>query len=171
MSPLATASDEMIREFEKTLREAEALGITKYELPVQPIQNATLSRLPCGLTKYDIDGADTSPAGIAQTANPAVVPPDNLPVRFLRLEKPVSIPDDEVRDFDNTAFGPSRAQSMREILGYVPVEPDGSVRVAVPANVAFAISVVDDGGAADRSTPPELAERHAGGNPLVQGLP
>jgi hypothetical protein len=35
---------------------------------------------------------------------------------------------------------------MREILGYVPVEPDGSVRVAVPANVAFAISVLDDEG-------------------------
>lgn len=95
---------------------------------------------------YDIDGADASPAGIAQTANPAVVPPDDLPVRFLRLEKPVSIPDEEVRDFDNTAFGRSLAQSMREILGYVPVEPDGSVRVAVPANVAFAISVVDDEG-------------------------
>jgi uncharacterized protein with von Willebrand factor type A (vWA) domain len=32
MSPLATASDEMIREFEKTLREAEALGITGPEM-------------------------------------------------------------------------------------------------------------------------------------------
>ena len=32
---------------------------------------------------------------------------------------------------------------MREILGYVPIEPDGSVRVTVPANVAFQISVVD----------------------------
>lgn len=95
---------------------------------------------------YDIDGVDTSPAGIAQTANPENVPPDDLPVRFLRLEKPVSIPDEEVRDFDNTAFGRNPAQSMREILGYVPVEPDGSVRVAVPANVAFAISVVDDEG-------------------------
>jgi len=95
---------------------------------------------------YDIDGVDTSPAGIRQTADPAIFPPDNLPRRFLRVEKPVSIPDEEVRDFDNTAFGRSQAQSMREILGYVPVEPDGSVRVAVPANVAFAISVVDDEG-------------------------
>ena len=95
---------------------------------------------------YDIDGVDTSPAGIRQTADPAIVSPDNLPRRFLRLEKPVSIPDEEVRDFDNTAFGRSQAQSMREILGYVPVEPDGSVRVAVPANVAFAISVLDDEG-------------------------
>lgn len=92
---------------------------------------------------YDIDGVDTSPLGIAQTANPVVFPPDELPARFLRVEKPVSIPDADIRDFDNSAFGRSRAQSMREILGYVPIEPDGSVQVAVPANVAFAISVVD----------------------------
>lgn len=95
---------------------------------------------------YDLDGADISPQGIAQTADPGQFPPDNLPRRFLRIEKPVSIPGEEVRDFDNTAFGRSQAQSMREIMGYVPIEPDGSVRVRVPANVAFAISVLDEEG-------------------------
>jgi hypothetical protein len=35
---------------------------------------------------------------------------------------------------------------MREILGYAPIEPDGSVKVKVPANVAFAISVLDANG-------------------------
>jgi hypothetical protein len=32
---------------------------------------------------------------------------------------------------------------MREILGYTQVEPDGSVRVKVPADVPFAITVLD----------------------------
>jgi len=32
---------------------------------------------------------------------------------------------------------------MREILGYAPIEPDGSVRVKVPANVAIQLTVVD----------------------------
>ncbi len=32
---------------------------------------------------------------------------------------------------------------MIEILGYAPVEPDGSVRIEVPANVAFRMSVLD----------------------------
>lgn len=113
-------------------------------------QEATLASEGYGVLEirsvYDIDGLDTSPLGIAQTADPAKQSPDNLPVRFLRIEKPVSIPGEEVRDFDNTAFGRSANQSMREILGYVPIEPDGSVRVAVPANVAFAISVLDDEG-------------------------
>jgi hypothetical protein len=58
----------------------------------------------------------------------------------------VSIPDDNTLDFDNSAFGRSRAQSMREILGYVPIEPDGSVKVVVPANVAFALSVLNERG-------------------------
>jgi hypothetical protein len=95
---------------------------------------------------YDIDGVDTTPAGIAAMADPLLTPPEDRPARFLRLEKPVAIPDDNVRDFDNSAFGRSRAQLMREILGYVPIEPDGSVKVAVPANVAFAISVLDEQG-------------------------
>jgi hypothetical protein len=35
---------------------------------------------------------------------------------------------------------------MREILGYAPVEPDGSVVVQVPANVPIALSVLDANG-------------------------
>ncbi|MBW4977561.1 hypothetical protein KZZ05_04720 [Marinobacter adhaerens] len=95
---------------------------------------------------YDIDGVDTTPTGIAAMADPLQTPPEDRPARFLRLEKPVAIPDENVRDFDNSAFGRSRAQLMREILGYVPIEPDGSVKVAVPANVAFAISILDEKG-------------------------
>jgi hypothetical protein len=42
---------------------------------------------------------------------------------------------------------------MREIIGYVPVQPDGSARVKVPANVPLAISVLDSAGR-------RLGERH-----------
>jgi len=51
-----------------------------------------------------------------------------------------------VRDFDNSAFGVTARFGMRELLGYAPVEPDGSVRVKVPADVPFAISVLDANG-------------------------
>ncbi len=71
---------------------------------------------------------------------------DCRPARFLRLEKAVSIPNKQTLNFDRaTAFG-AAGNYMREILGYVPIEPDGSVRVTVPANVAFQISVVDASG-------------------------
>jgi hypothetical protein len=56
------------------------------------------------------------------------------------------MPDRDVLDFRNSAFGVTGAFGMREILAYAPVEPDGSVRVKVPANVAFAISILDANG-------------------------
>jgi Hydrazine synthase alpha subunit middle domain len=96
---------------------------------------------------YDIDGVDQAPGGITTIRNPGnTAAYATRPARFLRVEKAVSQPDDEVRDIDGTAFGPNRALGMREILGYAPIEPDGSVKVKVPANVAFSISVLDDKG-------------------------
>jgi len=100
---------------------------------------------------YDFDGVDTAPGGgIVNTRNPVAnaYPPKNPgAARFLLLEKVVSQPDRDTRDVPNFAFGPlGRGFGMRDILGYAPIEPDGSVKVKVPANVAFAISTVDRNG-------------------------
>ncbi|WP_111641639.1 HzsA-related protein [Marinimicrobium alkaliphilum] len=92
---------------------------------------------------YDRDGEDTAPGGIAALADPAQTPPAERPVHFLRLIKPVSIPDRDTLAFDNSAFGVSAQQGMREILGYVPVHPDGSVMARVPADRAFTFELVD----------------------------
>ena len=99
---------------------------------------------------YDFDGTTRSTGtgnpSIATLANPAMRTADQRPARFLRIEKAVSLGDDDLGfpDIDNVAFG--RVNFMREILGYVPIEPDGSVQVRVPANVAFVISVLDANG-------------------------
>jgi hypothetical protein len=95
---------------------------------------------------YDIDGVDIATPDIETVADPAITTADERVARFLRIEKPVPLPDDDVLDFANTAFGVSTQQGMREILGYAPIEPDGSVRVKVPANVPFAISVLNADG-------------------------
>jgi hypothetical protein len=95
---------------------------------------------------YDIAGVDTSVDGIDQLADPDRTPVAARPARLLRIVKAVSQPGDEVRDISNSAFGVSRAQGMREILGYVPVEPDGSASFLVPADVAFGLSVLDNQG-------------------------
>jgi len=92
---------------------------------------------------YDVDGVDTATPSIDALADPAVSAVDDRPAVFLRIVKAVPIPDNDVRDFSNTAFGRSAGQLMREIIGYVPVEPDGSVEAEVPANVPLAVSVVD----------------------------
>jgi hypothetical protein len=101
---------------------------------------------------YDFDGIDTAVGGIAALADPAQTTASERPARFLRVQKAVGLPDDEVRDFRATAFG--IANSMREILGYAPIEPDGSVRIKVPAGVPFAVDVLDANGR--RISPPHL---------------
>jgi hypothetical protein len=95
---------------------------------------------------YDLDGADVAPGGYASLIDPVQTTADERPARFVRIEKAVGLPDDEVRDFRGTAFGAAGGLGMREILGYAPVEPDGSVQIKVPAGVPFGIGVLDVNG-------------------------
>jgi hypothetical protein len=97
---------------------------------------------PCLFTLSDC----TTAGGIAELADPVATPPADRPARFIRIIKGVSIPDDEVVDLDNDAFGISDQQGMREVIGYAPIDPDGSVRVAVPANVPLSLSLLDERG-------------------------
>lgn len=95
---------------------------------------------------YDLDGEDNSPEGIRRHATPGTDAFSNRPARFLRIVQPVPIPQREIFDIPRYAYGVSAAFSFREIAGYVPVEPDGSVTVNVPAARPFTISVLDDRG-------------------------
>ncbi len=91
---------------------------------------------------YDFDG--TASASITTLRDPAATTAAQRPARFLRIVKAVSLPDRDVLDIDGAAFGASNF--MREIIGYAPIEPDGSVKVKVPANVAFGVEVLDANG-------------------------
>jgi hypothetical protein len=94
---------------------------------------------------YDVDG--TTAVNVAALADPLLTQSaSQRPARFLRVEKAVAIPDKDLVDLANTAFGPDISQGMREIVGYAAIEPDGSVRVKVPANVPLAVSVLDETG-------------------------
>lgn len=94
---------------------------------------------------YDFDGGAI--LDIDTLANPGMTVAATLrSARFLRVVKAVSIPDDEVLDLDNSAFGPNRSLGMKEIVGYTVVEPDGSAMIKVPANTALAVSVLDENG-------------------------
>ncbi|HEX8757624.1 MAG TPA: hypothetical protein VF745_14905 [Steroidobacteraceae bacterium] len=89
---------------------------------------------------YDFDGVDSAPGGIA-TLSDGKTPASTRPARFIRLVKAVSIPDRKVVNLAQEAFGAS--DYMREIMGYAPIEPDGSVKIKVPADVAFEIEILD----------------------------
>lgn len=92
---------------------------------------------------YDFDGVDRSGAGIGVLRDPQQTAVAARPVRFVRFTKPVLLPPQTVLQIPGTAFGASAAQGMREIIGYAPVEPDGSVRVKLPADVAFTFTLLD----------------------------
>ena len=98
---------------------------------------------------YDFDGADTvavqtgnAVPSIAALADPKQATADQRPARFIRVEKAVEIPSKDVRKINNSAFGPA-GMGMREILAYAPIEPDGSVKIQLPANVPFTIEILD----------------------------
>ena len=93
---------------------------------------------------YDFDGIDNF--GYAALADPAATLAADRPARFIRVYKAVGIPDEDTLDFDDSAFGVTARNGMREIVGYAPVEPDGSVLVTVPADVPLAIDVLDSEG-------------------------
>ena len=74
------------------------------------------------------------------------------PARFVRFIRPVTFPDPEdptlvnPPDPSTTAFGPQTVRGMREIVGYAPVEPDGSVKTKVPANLPLGLEILDGEG-------------------------
>ena len=93
---------------------------------------------------YDFDGGlIADPYTLADPVQTAAV---DRPARFIRIEKAVSIPDEDLVDLDNTAFGVSRFNGMKEIVAYAEVQPDGSVMTRIPANVALAISILNGRG-------------------------
>ena len=95
---------------------------------------------------YDLDGSDNSPLGITRHRQPGTAAYTQRPARFLRIVQPVPIPDQDVFDIPRYAFGVTSAFSFREIVGYVPVEPDGSVSVVLRAQRPFSFSVLDING-------------------------
>ena len=105
---------------------------------------------------YDLDGTfssfmDPPPVGgesYAGFTNPSVISPDQRAVRFLRIIKGVPIPGREVRNVPASRIGRLPAFGMREIVGYVPVQPDGSVKVQVPADAPLGLQLVGADGKA-----------------------
>ena len=127
----------------------------------QELANNNLGRVHIK-SVYDFAGIDVTAQSIAVMADPSQTPVGDRPARFLRVVKAVSIPSEEVRDFDDSAFGRNPNQLMREIIGYVPIEPDGSVYFEAPANVALAFSILDENGR-------RIGERHQNWLQLAAG--
>ena len=98
------------------------------------------------LPTMDNDGQPITIDTPAEMANPKNTVADDRPARFIRIIKAVDLPDRNTQRLAGTAFGRSAQQGMREIIGYAPIEPDGSVKIKVPANVPLTLSILDKNG-------------------------
>ena len=88
---------------------------------------------------YDVDGVDESGVGIGVLADPGQTTSDERDIRFVRFVKSGYVSSSA--DLQYADIG-----GMRHILGYAPVEPDGSVKVQLPADVPFTIELLDANG-------------------------
>ena len=93
------------------------------------------------------DVLDTRPmvADLARMKNPADAAYRCAPARFVRAIRAVAPPASMMglrSSIGETEF------EQQQILGYAPVEPDGSFKLQVPADVPLALSIVDSKGRA-----------------------
>jgi hypothetical protein len=75
---------------------------------------------------------------LARLKNPALTTAAQRPARFIRITKAVPTQSGISRE----AIGETDFE-MQQVLGYTEVEPDGSFKIEVPADVPIAISVID----------------------------
>lgn len=169
---------------------SEAIALEKLAAPpayIAPQTDPALAAQNLGLlhirSVYDVDGTFNAMGGAAANLEAmAALPADQRPARFIRILKAVSVPDnDTLDDQDNNIYGRLMGgglRGIREILGYAPVEPDGSVQVKIPSDVAFSIEVLDKDGkqiGSDHTTtlqlrPGEKMECHGCHNPTNTGV-
>lgn len=132
----------------------EAIALEKLAAPpayIAPQTDLDLAARNLGLlhirSVYDVDGVfNAMDSGVASVAAMAALPADSRPARFVRILKAVSVPNNDVfNDQDYNIYGNlfNANSGIYEILGYTPVEPDGSVMVTVPSDVAFNLEVLD----------------------------
>lgn len=80
-------------------------------------------------------------ADIATLKDPLKTVAKQRPARFLRVIKAQPSPPGLLRE----VIGETNYE-MRELVGYAPIEPDGSVKIKVPADVPLVLSVLDEKG-------------------------
>lgn len=116
------------------------------EFETTPLDNLGLLQIR---SVYDLDGQfDPMGAPVNSLEEMRHLPAEQRPAHFVRITKPVARISNEALDAlelaDNlyiSRFG--QMGGAQEIVGYAPIEPDGSVSVRVPADVALSLQIVD----------------------------
>ncbi|MBW8832698.1 MAG: hypothetical protein JF606_25530 [Burkholderiales bacterium] len=112
----------------------------------------TAADLPAGCTTAIAKTTPTDPndtraqvADLKRMKDPADPAYGCAPARFIRAVRAVAPPQSSMGL--RSAIGETEFE-MQQILGYAPIEPDGSFKLAVPADTPIALAVIDAKGRA-----------------------
>ncbi len=115
-------------------------------------QMLTAADLPAGCsmgiamtTKKDVKDTRPSVADLVRIKDPADAAYGCAPARFVRVIRAVAPPASSMGM--RAAIGETDFE-QQQILGYAPVEPDGSFKLQIPADTPIGLSIIDSQGRA-----------------------
>ena len=96
-------------------------------------------------TPVDVNDTRATVADISRMKDPADAAYNCAPARFIRAVRAVAPPSSMMKM--RSSLGETEFEAQ-QVLGYAPIEPDGSFKLNVPADTPIALAVVDAQGRA-----------------------
>jgi hypothetical protein len=129
----------------RSVYDTDGLGRMGAQMLVAADQTGTCTTLIPQTTPVDVNDTRTSVADINRMKDPADPAYNCAPARFIRAIRAVAPPTSMMKMRSSLGETDFEAQ---QLLGYAPIEPDGSFKLNVPADTPIALAVVDSQGRA-----------------------
>ncbi|MEP6505255.1 MAG: hypothetical protein ABJD97_18110, partial [Betaproteobacteria bacterium] len=129
----------------KSVYDTDGLGRMGDAVLTAADQSGTCTTLIPKTTPIDVNDTRAQVADIARMKDPADAAYNCAPARFIRAVRAVAPPSSMMNMRSSLGETDFEAQ---QLLGYAPIEPDGSFKLNVPADTPIALAVVDSQGRA-----------------------
>jgi hypothetical protein len=129
----------------KSVYDTDGLGRMGAQMLVAADQTGSCTTLIPQTTPVDVNDTRSTVADIARMKDPADAAYNCAPARFIRAIRAVAPPTSMMKMRSSLGETDFEAQ---QVLGYAPIEPDGSFKLNVPADTPIALAVVDSQGRA-----------------------
>ena len=129
----------------KSVYDTDGLGRMGAQMLTAADANAGCTTLIPQTTPIDVNDTRATVADIARMKDPADAAYNCSPARFIRAVRAVAPPTNMMKMRSSLGETDFEAQ---QVLGYAPIEPDGSFKINVPADTPIALAVIDAQGRA-----------------------
>jgi hypothetical protein len=129
----------------KSVYDTDGLGRMGAQMLVAADQAGTCTTLIPQTAPIDVNDTRATVADIARMKDPADPAYNCAPARFIRAVRAVAPPTSMMKM--RSSLGETEFEAQ-QVLGYAPIEPDGSFKLNVPADTPIALAVVDSQGRA-----------------------